>query len=68
MEISLTVYVLCLIVMALEVLDASSNSNLAIFMIAVLLLALVVCIGWVIYLTVSDLIEKGCCPPSKNSP
>ena len=67
MEVSLTVYVLSLIVLALDVLEPTSVHNLAIFIVAVLLLTLIVCIGWVVYLTVTDLCKKGWCPPDKNT-
>lgn len=67
MEVSLTCYVLFLIILALDVLDASASHSLSLFMVAIVSITLAVCIGWVIYLTVSDLITKGWCPAAKNT-
>ena len=62
MECSLTLYIVCLVVMALQTISSSNNHNFAIFLVALISVTFVICLSWLIYLTVSDIRSKGCCP------
>lgn len=60
-------YVVCLIVLALETLPVSESYNLGAFLISIVILTLLIGIAWLIYLTVMDIKNKGCCPKLKDS-
>jgi hypothetical protein len=66
MECSLTLYIVCLIIIALETLPASFSQNLGTFMIALVVLTFILCLGWLVYLTIADIRTKGCCPKIKG--
>lgn len=65
MECSLTLYVICLIVFSLESLPVNMSFNLGAFVIFLVTLTFVLCLGWLVYLTVADIRNKGCCPKGK---
>jgi len=62
MESSLTLYVICLIVLGLNVLSPQSSHNMGIFTLSLITITMAVCLAWLIYLTVTDIKNKGCCP------
>ena len=66
MEISLTLYVICIIVFSLESLPVGMSFNLGAFVIFLVTLTFVLCLGWLVYLTVADIRVKGCCPKGKE--
>lgn len=65
MECSLTLYIICLIVFSLESLPAGLSFNLGAFLIFLVTLTFLLCLGWLVYLTVTDIKVKGCCPKGK---
>ena len=67
MESSLTVYVVCLIIFALDVLDPSSSNNMGTLCVALISLTTALCLAWLIYLTVNDIRTKGWCPKLKEA-
>jgi hypothetical protein len=66
MESSLTLYVVCLIILGLNVLGTSNSHNIGTFCVAIISITLALCLGWLVYLTVTDIRTKGCCPESKQ--
>lgn len=62
MESSLTLYVVCLIVLGLNVLEPSSSNNMGIFTASLVTLTMGICLGWLTYLTITDIRTKGWCP------
>ena len=62
MESSLTLYVICLIILGLDAMNAANNHNLGIFCVALIVITLIVCLIWLTYLTVHDVKTKGWCP------
>lgn len=62
MESSLTIYVICLIVFALDAFSAESSHNLGVFAVGLITTTEVIALGWLIYLTIADIRVKGCCP------
>ena len=66
MESSLTLYVLCLILLGLNVLEPANSHNLALFLVALITITTALCLGWLIYLTFNDIRTKGCCPKQKQ--
>jgi uncharacterized membrane protein (DUF106 family) len=66
MESSLTLYVVCLIVLGLNVLDTSNSNNMAIFTVALVTITIGVCLTWLTYLTINDVRTKGWCPKLKE--
>ena len=66
MESSLTIYVACLIVLGLNVMDPTNSYNMGVFCLALLLITIVLCLAWLTYLTVQDIRTKGCCPKMKE--
>ena len=62
MECSLTIYVLLLIILALDLLEVTGSHVLGVLCVIMVLVTTVVCLGWLIYLTVSDIRTKGWCP------
>jgi len=62
MECSLTFYILCLIVMALQTIPSFANHNFGLFLIATITLTFAICLAWLIYLTINDIRTKGWCP------
>lgn len=65
MECSLTLYVVCLVILALKTLSASSAFALGSFVVALVALTFLLCLVWLIYLTFSDIRTKGWCPSLK---
>jgi len=65
MELSLTIYIICLIVLALNIFSPSNSNNLGIVVVSLITLTVVVALGWLIYLTIVDIKNKGCCPKAK---
>jgi hypothetical protein len=66
MECSLTLYVLCLILLALQTLSTNSAFALGLFLIALVALTFLLCLTWLIYLTIADIRKKGCFPSLKE--
>lgn len=66
MESSLTLYVVCLIVLGMNVMGTTSAHNMGIFCVALILITILLCLGWLTYLTVNDIRTKGCCPELKE--
>ena len=62
MESALTIYVLLLIILALDVLSAENSNRIGMFIVFLLCLTLAICLGWLIYLTYDDIRLKGWCP------
>ena len=67
MESALTLYVICLIILGLNVFDVKNSHNMGAFCVAIISLTIAVCLGWLIYLTVNDIRTKGWCPKLKES-
>jgi hypothetical protein len=66
MECSLIVYIACLIVMALQTLTPGMSFNLGLLIISLVSLTFLLCLGWLVYLTIDDIRVKGCCPKAKE--
>lgn len=66
MECSLIFYIGCLIIMALQGLSPQMSFNLGLFIISLVTITFVLCLGWLIYLTIDDIRTKGCCPKAKE--
>jgi heme A synthase len=66
MELSLTIYIICLIVFALNVSSPKNSNNLGILVVALITITVVIALGWLIYLTIVDIKNKGCCPKAKE--
>jgi hypothetical protein len=66
MECSLTLYVVFLIILALQSLPVSFSFGLAAFVVALIALTFILCLGWLVYLTITDIRNKGCWPSLKD--
>ena len=67
MESSLTLYIICLIILGLNVMQTNHSHNMGAFCVALISLTIAICLGWLIYLTVSDIRTKGWCPKQKDT-
>lgn len=65
MECSLTLYVICLIILALQSMPIGGTFGLGVLVVALIALTFIICLGWLIYLTVADIRTKGCWPSLK---
>ena len=66
MECSLTLYVICLVLLALQTLSTNSAFALGSFVVFLVTLTFLLCLVWLIYLTVADIRKKGCFPSLKE--
>ncbi len=66
MESSLTLFVVCLIVLGLNVLSPSSSHSMGVFTVILVTLTMAICLGWLAYLTINDVRTKGWCPELKE--